>query len=165
MEIGTGSGAIAVSLATRAPNAVVIASDLSREALVVASENARAHAVTQRVHFVRGDLLAWLGWPVDLVLANLPYLTDDQADAPELAAEPRHVLAGGDSDGFGLYRIALGQAAGRVSPGGALAFEIDPSQAGIAHRLCAETFPRATVTIHNDLAGLARFVTVAVSAS
>jgi release factor glutamine methyltransferase len=165
VEVGTGSGAIAVSVAKMASHATIVASDISRDTLPIAGANARMHGVTSRIRFVRGDLLAWLGQPVDLILANAPYLTDDQTDTPELAAEPRIALAGGDRDGFGLYRLLLGQAADRVTRGGALAFEIDPSQADTARHLCTETFPDATVSVHNDLAGLARFVTVETPSS
>jgi release factor glutamine methyltransferase len=160
VEVGAGSGAIGVSVAKLTPGAYIILSDISRKALSVAMQNARTHGVTDRAHVVCGDLLAWLGRPVDLILANLPYLTDAQADAPALAAEPRTALAGGDRDGFGLYRALLAQAGDRVARGGALAFEIDPSQAEIARRLCAATFRGGAVTVHDDLAGFARFVTV-----
>jgi release factor glutamine methyltransferase len=162
VEVGTGSGAIGVSVAKLAPGAKVVVSDISLEALSVARQNARTHGVADRIHFVCSDLLTWLGRPVDLLLANLPYLTDVQADSHELAAEPRIALAGGDGDGFGLYRVLLAQAVNRVTQAGALAFEIDPSQADIARRLCAETFRGAAVTVHDDLAGLARFVTVEI---
>jgi release factor glutamine methyltransferase len=160
VEVGTGSGAIGVSLAKLAPHTKVIASDISLEALFIATQNARMHGVADRIHFACGDLLAWLDHPVDLILANLPYLTDDQADAPQLMAEPHIALAGGDGDGFGLYRALLAQAANRLTCGGALAFEIDPSQAETARRCCTATFAAGAVTVHPDLAGLARFVTV-----
>ena len=143
VEVGTGSGAIAVSIAASGYQACeVVASDISREALSVARRNARMHGVTDRMHFVCGDLLAWLGRPVDLLLANLPYLTDEQADSPELVAEPRIALAGGDRDGFGLYRALLAQAVNRLTRGGALAFEIDPSQTDIARRSLHGDIPK-----------------------
>jgi release factor glutamine methyltransferase len=161
IEVGTGSGAIGVSIAKLTLSARVVATDISREALSVARQNAQTHEGIARIHFVCGDLLTWLGRPADLILANLPYLTDDQSNAPELTAEPRIALAGGDADGFGLYRALLTQAVDRLMPGGALAFEIDPSQAEIACRCCTADFPAGIVTVHPDLAGLARFVTVA----
>ena len=160
VDVGTGSGAIAVSLASIATHVQALASDISRKALAVARFNARRQNVAGRVAFVCGDLLSWLGQPVTMILANLPYLTDAQTDAADLRAEPRGALAGGGGDGFGFYRALIPQIPGRLTPGGACAFEIDPSQTEIAAALCAETFPAASVAVHDDLAGFARFVTV-----
>ena len=138
VEVGTGSGAIAVSLAASSPHVHLFASDISREGIAIAIGNAQTHHVTNQIHFVRGDLLTWLGHCVDLILANLPYLTAEQADSPELAAEPRIALAGGHGDGFGLYRALLMQAAGR------LASEVRWRSRSIRHRqrLRAVSAPR-----------------------
>lgn len=160
VDVGTGSGAIAVALASVMPHARVFASDISRKALDVAQINARQHGVAGRVACVRGALVSWLGQPVEMILANLPYLTDRQANAADLRAEPRGALAGGGEDGFGLYRTLIPQIPARLMPGGAFAFEIDPSQAVIARALCAATFALGMITVHHDLAGHARFVTV-----
>ncbi len=160
VDVGTGSGAIAVALAAMTPSAHLFASDISRKTLTIARCNARRHDVAGRIAFVCGDLLSWLGRPVEIILANLPYLTDAQADAAELRAEPRGALAGWGEDGFGLYRALIPQVPARLAPGGAFAFEIDPSQAEIATALCNATFPAAAVALHADLAGHARFVTV-----
>ncbi|MCA1722802.1 MAG: HemK family protein methyltransferase, partial [Thermomicrobia bacterium] len=162
VEVGTGSGAIAVALASLTPQTHVVASDISLEALRVARDNARRHAAAGQVSFVCGDLLAWLGRPVAMILANLPYLTDAQAAASDLRREPRDALAGGGGDGFGLYRTIIPQVPARLIAGGAFAFEIDPSQAEIATALCTEIVPSASVAVHPDLAGFARFVTVEI---
>ena len=160
VDVGTGSGAIAVTVARAVPTARVVASDISLEALRVARGNARKQGIAARIGFVRGDLLAWLGQPADLVLANLPYLTDAQMDEPSIAAEPRLALDGGDADGLACYRRLIPQTAARLMPGGAFAFEIDPAQAATALLLCTAAFPAARVAVHNDLAGHARLVTV-----
>lgn len=160
LDVGTGSGAIAVSVTSAVPGLHVIASDISREALCIARTNARTHSVENRIAFVVGDLLAWLGQSVDLVLANLPYLTDEQAIAANIAVEPRLALAGGDDDGFAAYRDLIPQVATHLRPGGAFAFEIDPAQAAIAARACTDAFTGAEIAVHPDLAGLSRFVTV-----
>ncbi len=165
VDVGTGSGAIAVSLASIAMHARIFASDISLEALAVARSNARRQLVADRIAFVCGDLLSWLGQPVPLILANLPYLTDRQTAAADLRAEPRGALAGGGADGFGMYRSLIPQIAARLMPGGAFAFEIDPSQAGIAVALCDAIFPSAVIATHHDLADHARFVTVETSMS
>jgi release factor glutamine methyltransferase len=160
VDVGTGSGAIAIAVAHASESACVFAVDISREALAVARRNACQHRVAQRIGFVCGDLLTWLGHPADLVLANLPYLTDAQMDEPTIATEPRLALAGGDQDGLGSYRRLIPQVAARLMPGGAFAFEIDPDQAQRARELCHGAFRAASVTVQNDLAGGARFVTV-----
>ncbi|HEY8292752.1 MAG TPA: peptide chain release factor N(5)-glutamine methyltransferase [Thermomicrobiales bacterium] len=165
VDVGTGSGAIAISLASMTTHTRIFASDISREALEVARLNARRHMVADRVAFVCGDLVSWLGRPVTMILANLPYLTDAQTDAADLRAEPRGALAGGGGDGFRFYRTLIPQIPGRLALDGACAFEIDPSQAAIATALCAASFPAASVAIHHDLAGLARFVTVETAVS
>lgn len=160
VDVGAGSGVIAVSLAHAIPDLTVIAVDLSRDALRVAAGNAARHGVAARVRFVAGDLLAWLGRPVPLVLANLPYLTDTQSDAPDLRVEPRTALAGGDADGFALYRHLIPQVAACLPSPGAFAFEIDPAQADIARDTSAAAFPLARTEVHRDLAGRDRFITV-----
>ncbi len=164
VDVGAGSGAIAVALASTRPRLQILASDISLEALFVARSNARQNGVAERVTFICGDLASWLGRPADLVLANFPYLTDTQSDAPTISVEPRGALAGGDGDGFALYRALIPQIAARLVSGGAFAFEIDPAQAEIACALCAQAFMSASVAIHRDLAGFARFVTVETAA-
>ncbi|MDQ2786248.1 MAG: peptide chain release factor N(5)-glutamine methyltransferase [Chloroflexota bacterium] len=160
VDVGTGSGSMAISLASTMPSVRIFASDISRKALAVARMNARQHNIAGRVACVCGDLISWLGRPVEMILANLPYLTDAQTNAADLRTEPRDALAGGGGDGFGLYRALIPQIPARLLPGGAFAFEIDPSQAEIAAALCDTTFPSAVIATHRDLAGLARFVTV-----
>ncbi len=165
VDVGTGSGTIAVTLTSMMPSVHVVASDISQKALTVARMNARQHGVAGRVACVCGDLVSWLGQPVAMILANLPYLTDTQTNAADLRAEPRGALAGGGGDGFNLYRTLIPQVPARLLPGGAFAFEIDPSQAEIAVALCDATFSSAVIAVHHDLAGFARFITVETSLS
>lgn len=160
VDVGTGSGAIAVTLARMVTTASVYASDISSEALFVARSNAHRYCIGQQIGFVRGDLLSWLGQPADLMLANLPYLAEAQMCEPSIAAEPRLALIGGDGDGFGLYRRLIPQVAERLMPGGAFVFEIDPAQQAVAVAACDEWFQSAAIRLHGDLAGHARFVTV-----
>lgn len=162
VDVGTGSGAIAVSVAHAVPTVRVFACDISLAALTAARVNARTHIGADRIAFVRGDLLTWLGQPADLILANLPYLTAAQMGEPSIAAEPRLALYGGDEDGLALYRRLIPQVAARMMPGSAIAFEIDPAQAEIALRQCICAFPTARVTPHHDLADFPRFITVEI---
>jgi release factor glutamine methyltransferase len=160
VDVGTGSGAIGVTVAHLVPGAEVTGVDISRRAAMLARGNAETAGVLGHAGFVVGDLLRWLGSPVDLILANLPYLSDAQAESPDLRAEPALALVGGDHDGFGLYRELISQVAARLAPDGAFAFEIDPSQAGTAMAAVRDAWPTADASIHHDLAGHARFVTV-----
>jgi release factor glutamine methyltransferase len=159
VDVGTGSGAIAVSVALATPPDIrVLAVDISLEALNVARDNARFLGA-DRVEFLPGDLLESVNPPVDLVLANLPYLRADQIDSNrDLSAEPRLALDGGDR-GLELIRRLIEQLPARLAANGAAGLEIDPSQSGAVADLLQTALPDARVAIHQDLAGLDRIVT------
>jgi release factor glutamine methyltransferase len=151
VDVGTGSGAIAVSLAHARPALTVIASDVSRAALAVARRNAERHGVAGRVRLVGGSLLDWLGRPVDLIAANLPYLRPDQAHAG-IDHEPALALYAGP-DGFDLYRRLLDQTPPLLRPGGLLLAEIDPAQRDVALAEAARVAPDWPAAVHLDYAG------------
>lgn len=161
LDVGTGSGAIAVAVAAHLPpswDGRMIGTDVSAAALAVATANRDQHGVRGRLHLVRGDLAAWCEGPVDLLLANLPYLRPDQVEANEdLRPEPVLALLGGE-DGLDLIRRLIDDAPRFLAPDGALGLEIDPSQAELVAGLVSLSFPGATVEILPDLAGLARHV-------
>lgn len=165
LDVGTGSGAIALGLAAHLSpdwDGVVIAADVSAEALAVAARNRAALAAHGRagaVRLVRGDLAGWCAGPVDLLLANLPYLSPEQlADNPDLHAEPALALVSGP-DGLAAIRRLVADAPRLLAPGGAVGLELDPSQASAVADLLRAALPRATVSICPDLAGLARAAT------
>lgn len=113
VDVGTGSGCLAITLALELPDARIVASDLSAEALQLAAENVARFGLRERVRLVRGDLLAWLGRRPNLVVANLPYIPDDAlADLPGEVRryEPELALRGGPA-GAVLIRRLLRQAA------------------------------------------------------
>jgi release factor glutamine methyltransferase len=161
-DVGAGSGAIAVALAVHLPGATVFALDGSSEALAVAAENARRHEVTGRVHCLLGDLLAPLPGPVDLIAANLPYVTTAEWEGlpPEIHDhEPRAALDGG-VDGLALIRRLLPAAAPALRPGGAILLEIGAGQGQAVTALARHHFPLADVQLYQDYAGLDRLVVV-----
>ncbi len=161
LDVGTGSGAIALALAARvAPEwrGRILASDRSAAALAIADQNRDRLGLARRIDLVRGDLMGWCAGPVDLVLANLPYLTPDQlASNPDLLAEPEVALLGGE-DGLDLIRRLIADTPPLLGPGGGLGLEIDPSQASSVRALVRAALPGATIRILPDLAGWERHV-------
>ncbi len=160
LDVGTGSGAIAVAVARAIQSVRVTATDADARALRVAAGNVRAQRLASRVRLRRADLFEG-AQPVDLIIANLPYLSAAQRRRwqLELSREPAAALNGG-KDGLDLIRRALIQAPGVVKAGGALLMELDPSQAQRVERLARAQWPAGEVTIHDDLAGRARALRV-----
>lgn len=161
-DIGTGSGAIAISIAAHAPQPHrVIATDTSDGALHIARANADALLPAHRRSLFElrsGNLTAALDAPVDLLLTNLPYLTPDQiAGNPHLDHEPRLALDGGP-DGLHLVREVIADLHRVLIPHGAVGFEIDPAQADTVQALLCAALPHHHIRIVPDIAGDARHV-------
>ncbi|NOZ48809.1 MAG: peptide chain release factor N(5)-glutamine methyltransferase [Chloroflexi bacterium] len=163
VDVGTGSGAIAVAMAVHAPpSARIIGSDLSAAALAVARRNAGGHGVAARVQWMQGDLLSGLAEPVQLILANLPYVAtaDREGLMPEVRDhEPKLALFAGPT-GLDMIARCLQQARSRLTAGGAMFLEIGYQQGPAVRDLAQRAFPTATVTVHPDLAGLDRMVRI-----
>ena len=158
VDIGTGSGAIAVALARRLPAATIIATDVSWQALAVARRNAARHGVNRRISFRHGDLLLPVDTYVDLIVANLPYVPDAtwRTLDPEVRDhEPRLALAAG-SDGLDLIRSLLHQAPRYLRPNGAICLEFGFGQSDAMKQLATATLPGATVHVFDDFAGIPR---------
>lgn len=161
-DVGTGSGIIAVSLAVHLPRSKLYATDISNTALSTAQGNARRHGVDARIAFLGGDLMEPLPERVDIVAANLPYLSTGaiQDLEPEIALyEPREALDGGPG-GLDLVRRLLAQAPGHLRTGGALLLELDPWQMDAASRAALQAMPGAAVRCVRDLAGDERVLVV-----
>ena len=157
-DVGTGSGALAVTLAAEMPAVRVTATDISPAALEVARRNARRHGVAERIVFVETDLLAAIVGAFDLIVANLPYIpTAELADLPVARHEPREALDGG-ADGLAAIRRLLSQAQTRLAPGGALMLEIAADQGEAVRAAARQAFPAAEITLYADLAGRDRVV-------
>lgn len=161
VDVGTGSGAIAISLARLVPGAEVYAIDISPKALEIARANAKKHGVN--VVFHAGDLLTTikeiiLPGSVAVIIANLPYIPS--GDISNLAQDVRcyePVLAlDGGPDGLDLYRRLVPQASGFLASGGHLLMEIDPSQSDLALGLVPQ--PHWQSCVLKDLAGRLRLV-------
>ena len=137
VDVGTGSGALACALAQRMDGDVVIGCDVSADALVVAGINRDRLNVRDRLHLVRGSLLSWLGQPVDLVVANLPYIPSARISTlmPEVANWEPHLALDGGHDGLDLIRALLADAPRIVKPGGTILLEMDPEQMAPARAL------------------------------
>jgi release factor glutamine methyltransferase len=160
IDVGTGSGAIGVTLAVKVPAARVTAVEISPAAIDIARRNAERHGVTERMSFVIGDLLAGIARPFDVIAANLPYINREEIAALEVGRwEPRVALDGGE-DGLMLVRRLLEQAPDRLAGESLLVLEIGADQGQRVAALCQSTFPRARVQVQPDLARLDRIVTV-----
>ncbi len=155
LDVGVGSGAIALAIADEHPGARVVATDNSPGALAVAEENRRRAGLTDRVELVRGELFAGLDGPFDLVVSNPPYVAPDEIDLlePEVARfEPREALVA-----CGATEAIAEQARARLAPGGSLVLETGDGKAGeVAELLVGLGYE--DVSIGQDLAGRERVV-------
>lgn len=158
LDVATGSGAVALALADELPDATILASDISADALAVAEHNAKLLGIDQ-VRFVESNLLESIEGQFDAIAANLPYVEAATIDRlqPEVARfEPRLALDGGD-DGLSLVRLLADHAPAHLKPGGLIALEIGAGQAqATAHLLEQAGFSR--IELHEDLAGIERVV-------
>lgn len=160
LEIGTGTGCIAIALAQLLPSATIFATDLSKQALDLAQKNAIAHHVGNRIRFVREDLFSdkqgLRGW-ADLMVSNPPYIPTKDLDGlePEVLKEPRMALDGG-KDGLDAIRAITAMAPKMLKPGGVLAMEIGSKQGPAVTKLFAAAGLQGVV-IKKDAQGLERF--------
>ena len=164
-DIGTGTGAIAINLGIHLPSARVYAIDNFDPVLDVTSYNVRSHNVTDRVTLLKGNLLDPLPEPVDVIVANLPYVPSDRIPTlqPEIQWEPKTALDGGDN-GLDLINELLGQAAaGRLKPHGVIILEIDPEQVQPVKELANQLFEGSEITVEKDLAQMDRMLVINLS--
>ena len=168
VDVGTGTGAIAVSLLAAlrrrrmADQVMVIAIDVSEEALQLARENAVGHGVADRMVFVAADLLPYhVEPPYAVVCANLPYVPSEALPqlAPELAFEPQSALDGGP-DGLDVVRRLLDRLPAVTEAGGVALLEIGADQGGVIEREVAARVPGSRCTVLPDLAGHPRLVRI-----
>lgn len=161
-DIGTGSGAIAISVALALPQAKVYAIDITTSTLHVAHINCQRHHVTHQVTLLQGNLLEPLPEPVNVIIANLPYVKNHELRvlAPEtIDFEPSVALIGGE-DGLNVIRQLLNQIEGKICPGGCLLLEIGYGQKEPITSLINSHFAQASIEIVPDLAGIERIARI-----
>ena len=158
VDIGTGSGVIALSLAARFPEARVTATDISDDALALARENAARLGLTSRIEFLRGDLLICVSHVYDLIVANLPYVaaSDRETLSREVLRDPEVSLFGGER-GDEIVRRLIEAAPAKLKPGGLLALELGLGQADDLAALMAEKNYH-DIRKEADYAGVTRFL-------
>jgi len=162
VDIGTGSGALALTLAHHLPHARVIAADISRDALSVARMNTQRLNLGARVEFVESDLLERVAESFDILVANLPYILSarfERLPREIRAFEPRRALDGGE-DGLAVFRRLLAQLESRAARGASALLELSEEQGEAAMGCVRRQLPRAAATLHRDLEGLDRVVEV-----
>lgn len=154
LDLCTGSGILAVTLALSEPLASVTGADVSKDALAVAREN--ANRLGASVTWAEGDLFNAVSGAFDLVVCNPPYLTDEDMRhlQPEVAREPALALFGG-ADGLDFYRRIARELPERLNPGGSMLFEVGMGQAGAVAEMLR---PLGMVRIFCDLSGAERVV-------
>ena len=162
LDVGTGSGCIAVAVAVNKPGARLVATDLSGAAVELARANAERHAVADRIEFLQGDLFEPLqesgrseaaGGRFDFIVSNPPYIADSEWETlqPDVRLhEPRLALVAG-SDGLDVIRRLIAEAPQFLLPGGRLLFEIDPAQADPVCTLLEAAGDYDEVRIVNDV--------------
>ncbi len=162
VDVGTGSGAIAISLAWHLADAEIVAIDRSTAALQLAQENARRHGVSDRIVFLQGDLLTPLHKPANLILANLPYISEvEYADLPPdiRLYEPREALVSGE-EGLDAIAAMLQSAPPYLTDPGTILIEIGATQGEQVMRLARRAFPQARLSILPDYARRDRIVRI-----
>jgi release factor glutamine methyltransferase len=164
LELGTGSGAIAVALATELPQAQIVATEISPAALAIARRNASRNGVSDTILFLEGDLFSALAEDLenyfDLIISNPPYIPRDQVsklDAEVSRWEPRAALDGG-VDGLDFYRRIAEQAPGYLRQRGAVAVEIGAAMGAVVSALFRNRAAYVDTQVHQDYSGRDRVV-------
>jgi len=153
LEIGTGSGCVALTLAKHLPKTKVTAVDISEKALGVARRNRKALGL-KNIGFKKSDLLSDVKTIPNIIIANLPYLTKKELGEASIVREPKLALYGG-KDGLAVYKRMLGQIKERLIDNDyhlTIFLEINPSQKSKLSKIIQEIFPKAEVEVKKDLA-------------
>lgn len=162
LDIGTGSGCIAISVAKNLPNIKILATDISKKALEVAKKNAKFHKVENRIFFHQRDLLEGMQIAPEVIVTNLPYIPTARLmhiDPMVTDWEPKIALDGGE-DGFELYRKLFTQMQQKNLYPKYLIGEIDYTQAELVKQEAKSSFPNANIEVKEDLAKMQRYFVI-----
>lgn len=160
VDVGTGSGCIAVTLCAEIKGLELLAIDRSHRAVNVARRNAKSHEVEQRIDFLIGDLLSAVVGPYDLICANLPYIPRQRLSSLKVVKrEPLCALDGGER-GLEIIRRLLSSIGGQLVAGGRMILEIDASQTSDLMEWIGQSCPGCRVSVQQDLAGFDRVMIV-----
>ncbi|MBK9927245.1 MAG: peptide chain release factor N(5)-glutamine methyltransferase [Anaerolineales bacterium] len=163
-DIGTGSGAIAVSLAVNVPDANILATDISAKALQIATQNSVKHKAGGKIKFMECDLLPKAGikdhQQIDLLCANLPYIPTETLHALSVFGHEPTIALDGGQDGFELIRKLMNMAINYLAPNALMLFEIEATLGKQALNLAHEIFPNAQTQLHQDLTGRDRLLEI-----
>jgi len=163
LDMGTGSGAIAVTLADRIPDLRVTAADISPAALEVAAKNAFKFGVAERIRIVQSDLWQQIEDSFDLIAANLPYIPSSTLQTLRVARhEPALALDGG-ADGLEVIRRLLDEAGSHIHSGGLILLEIEARQSESAAAMTRAKWPNASTKLITDYSNLPRLITIQVN--
>ncbi len=163
-EVGTGCGAIAISLALNLPKVKIYATDISPAALKVASVNCHKHRVADRICLLQGDMLDPLPEPVNLIIANLPYVRKTELPQVNSAVAEPFVALNGGVDGLDKIRQLCNQASNKLLPQGCLLLEIGQGQRKAIVTFLKNLFPLSEIEVIPDLSGIDRIVSLTLDA-
>lgn len=162
LDVGTGSGALAIALASHMTDAIVTATDISQAALEIASGNVSKHSLDERIDLFCSDVLDHpdLSGSWDIIVSNPPYIREDEFDGlPDDVRlyEPRHALVGGVT-GCEIVQRLVQQASGSLTSGGWMFIEVGPSTVSAAEKIISDTTELVGAPTVKDSAGLPRIV-------
>lgn len=167
LDVGTGAGNIAISIAKNLPKAKIFATDVSFEALEIAKENAKFHRMGRRIFFLQSDLLENIKNCPDVLVTNLPYIPEERIpylDSSVKDFEP-HIALDGGLDGFELYRKLFKQIKEKGWKPRLIVGEIDYTHGELAIQEALKYFPKAQAEVKTDLAHKQRILKVTFAGS
>lgn len=163
LDMGTGSGAIAVTLVDQIPDLLMTATDISAKVLEVALKNAEKYGVDERTRFIQSNLWENIPFSFDLIAANLPYIPSDTLVGLQVFLHEPPLALDGGPDGLRVIDAFLERAAEHIKPGGFILLEIEAGQGESAIALVQEKLTRGSIKLITDYSNLPRLITIQVN--